>query len=249
MSKPNPESAKGRIGVAGRTRSDPSRTQGSASGIQPTRVLIAWVGVPCIALIAVSLDARPSLNWPTPPQAWAAAAVLWTHAILAGLLYKGLLATPAGLASAVALAVPPVLAAASLGQISLTETLLPQVWLAAWLIALHILARATRRRPNLIATLAATLPATLAVLAYLQAESGGSGWPSTFLPPTPDSIPPSTSLPRPAPLLPFALPAVVACLAASIWLSTTLRPGRRLSPHNRPPEHTLSTTKPASERD
>ena len=185
--------------------------------------MVLWVAVPAFVLTGVALDVRLSWNWPDPPQRWAGAAVLWALALLSGLLHRRLLRTPASLATAVALAVPLVVAATSLAEVALSATVVPLLWLTAWLVALHALAR---RPASVLGASLATLPAALAVLAYLRAEvdpvAAGVG-PSIFLPPLPLTVAASTSLP----LARFYLPAALVLAAGADLLVVRVRRRRR----------------------
>ena len=173
--------------------------------------LAVWVAGPSLVLAGVALGARLSGNWPDPPQAWGGAAVLWAQILLAGLLHARLLATWRSLVAAALLAVPPVVAATSLAQLAPSAAVEPLAWLAAWLAALHLLAR--RDVPAGFAALLALTPVALVVLSYLRIEAdpaaGGFG-PSTFLPPLPLGHFAANPTPAAARLAPFALPAAVA---------------------------------------
>ena len=200
----------------------------------PSSALALWVAVPCAVLAAIALGGRASANWPDPPQAWAAASVLWSQTLLAGFIFRRVCATWSSVSSALSLALPPVVAATSLAQLAPSAAVVPLLWLAAWLLALHVLARG--RASTLLPPLLGLLPAGVAVLAYLHIEADpaavGVG-PSIFLPPLPLADGASTPLPWAVRLAPFALPAAVASAGAAARLL-------RRPPHARA-DHKLST--------
>ena len=138
--------------------------------------LMVWVAIPCAVLAALAGQWRFSHSWPEQPERWALDTILATQWLLAGLIFPRLLAGLWPTVAAMALAAPPIVAAAALAPQGLPAALAGWIWLCLWLASLSMLRQVSRRRRfGWITTAVALGSAAIPVMLYLRLESTGAG--------------------------------------------------------------------------